>query len=360
MTTKRYMSNKKTSQQTISISPSLRDWIRRYVSVMHKKNPEDENYKSISAFYCSVMENVLKIFEKGKTIEDFDKVVDRETIDIFDKITYKAVMPLHDIVFKTNRYNIIDLNSMLGIFITLRKMYLSGNDILDIEDLKKIFERMRVYLSFNKLLKDTKLDYVFRKNKQYPIIIFEFSAIYKNLHYENCKFDAILIGMLGGKIINLIYSPKDCYTRFEIELTELAFRKHLTLNERKKLIDQNLKYFTNYWRILDDKDYYLWMKLTNDKDTIINFNKDDARRKWIEVIEADLRKFGTKEEFLLKILNYFDRLHWIKIENNEKPAFKLNLSKEKNEQDIQFLFEYLSKYANISEKNDIYYLEILI
>ena len=60
MTTKRYMSNKKTSQQTISISPSLKDWIRRYVSVMHKKNPRDRNYKSISAFYYSVMENVLK------------------------------------------------------------------------------------------------------------------------------------------------------------------------------------------------------------------------------------------------------------------------------------------------------------
>ena len=81
MTTKRYLSNKKTTQQTISISPSLKDWIRRYVSVMHKKKPEEEYYKSISAFYCYILEKVLKIFQEGKSLDDFDRLVSfkRET-----------------------------------------------------------------------------------------------------------------------------------------------------------------------------------------------------------------------------------------------------------------------------------------
>ena len=83
MTSKKYLSNKKISQQAISISPALKDWIKRYVNVMAKKNPHDERYKSISSFYCNVMEKVLTIFETKKTLDDLDKIVDREIENLY-------------------------------------------------------------------------------------------------------------------------------------------------------------------------------------------------------------------------------------------------------------------------------------
>ena len=70
------------------------------------------------------------------------------------------------------------------------------------------------------------------------------------------------------------------------------------------MINHNIEYLINYSRIVEDKDYYLWMKLAKDNDVIINFKNEEAREKWIETIENDLRKFGTKEEILLK------QLHW--------------------------------------------------
>lgn len=68
MTAKKFLSNKKTEQQTISISPALKEWIKRFVNVKHRESPEDKRFKSISAFYNSVMDEVLKKYEKEKNI----------------------------------------------------------------------------------------------------------------------------------------------------------------------------------------------------------------------------------------------------------------------------------------------------
>ncbi len=41
-TSKKFLSNKRTSKQTIVISPALKEWIERYVNVNRRKNPGDE------------------------------------------------------------------------------------------------------------------------------------------------------------------------------------------------------------------------------------------------------------------------------------------------------------------------------
>ena len=60
-TSKKFLSEKKTSQQTISISPALKDWIERYVSVNRKEYPKDMRFKSISSFYNYTMDKCMEI-----------------------------------------------------------------------------------------------------------------------------------------------------------------------------------------------------------------------------------------------------------------------------------------------------------
>ena len=50
MTSEKYLSQKKTTNQTISISPALKEWLQRYVRVEHHKFPEDKRFKSVLAF----------------------------------------------------------------------------------------------------------------------------------------------------------------------------------------------------------------------------------------------------------------------------------------------------------------------
>jgi len=57
------MSEKKTAQQSISLSPALKDWLQRYVNVNHREKPKDKKFKSISAFVTYTLEEALKLVE---------------------------------------------------------------------------------------------------------------------------------------------------------------------------------------------------------------------------------------------------------------------------------------------------------
>lgn len=58
-TTQKYLSQKKTACQTISLSPALKEWLKRYVRVKHRENNEKGKFKSISAFVSSVLEEAM-------------------------------------------------------------------------------------------------------------------------------------------------------------------------------------------------------------------------------------------------------------------------------------------------------------
>ncbi len=81
-TSKKYLSNKMTTMQTISISPALKEWVQRYIRINNKESPEDERYKSISAFYRYILENAIKILESGKTLDDLKDYDDKEFNDM--------------------------------------------------------------------------------------------------------------------------------------------------------------------------------------------------------------------------------------------------------------------------------------
>ncbi len=104
MASDRPLSKKKITQQTISTSPAIKEWVKRYVNVKRMKNPNDERYKSISSFYNYIMENLLKFFEEGKTIDDLKRVEDKKIKEFFDRFTFKAIIPLYEMAIEPNKY----------------------------------------------------------------------------------------------------------------------------------------------------------------------------------------------------------------------------------------------------------------
>jgi len=64
MTAQKYLSQKKTVCQTFSLSPALKDWVGRYVRVNNKKAPDEEQFKSVSAFISFLL--VKEMSQKAK------------------------------------------------------------------------------------------------------------------------------------------------------------------------------------------------------------------------------------------------------------------------------------------------------
>ena len=163
-------------------------------------------------------------------------------------------------------------------------------------------------------------------------------------------------GFLGLKITDLDYSEKDLYFRIKFEPTDLFFNDDLARKERIVLLKYNVDHVINYWRVINDKNHYLWMRMAEDKNLMINFKNEKARNKWIKTIEDDITKFGPIEDFKLNLLYYFERLNWIVIESEDDLKFQITLPEEFR-MERQFLQDYLSKHAKISGENDVFFLE---
>lgn len=356
MTTSKYLSNKKNSQQSISISPALKDWIERYVRVQQQKNPEDERYKSVSAFYCSVMESVLKMFEIGKTLDDFDKLMDPEMNDFFEKFSSKLFIPFVETAVAMDKYSLVDFKATTHFFMSMIKLYKENIDPYDFHSLKTIFERIRRRYLSTKLSKELILDLKTEKDGKVFSGSWMHWGTYKHLHHLNCKMLAESFGILGLKITDFEYNDKDLYFRFRFEPTDLFFKDDLSRKKRIELLKQNVNFIINYGRILKDKNHYLWMRMAEDNNLMINFKNEKARDKWIKKIEEDLDKFVPREDFKLYLLYFFERINWILIESEEELKFQITLS-ENNSEERQFMLEYLSKHAKVSGEKDRFYLE---
>ncbi|MHA1988394.1 MAG: hypothetical protein ACW98D_17300 [Promethearchaeota archaeon] len=358
MSSKKFLSAKKTSQQTISISPALKDWINRYVHVNHRKNQEDYRFKSVSAFYNYVMEKILSLFKKGKTLDDLERIEDKNIKDFFDRFTFKATIPLYEMVIETNRYTPFTFEFNTRFLFLYLNMFKGEVKTHNFEDVEIFFEKIRSRYAKSTVSKDMRLEISLGKDREMTRASLEFIGKHKNLHFENCKFFAAVFGILGVQVTDFIYSPDDYYCRLELLETDLLFnREDLVKKERLKLIEENVDYIVNYNRMLDDKDLFLWMRLAEDNEIFVSFKNQTVFNKWIKNIEAHLHKFGRKEEFLAKILQFFNKLHWIKIENIKNLSFRIERVIEENKEQKKYLLNYLSNISVISETEGINYLK---
>jgi len=355
MSSKKFLSKKKTVRQTISISPALKEWIERYVNVNSRKYPEDPRFKSISAFYNYVMENNMNIFKRGKTLDDFDRFVDSFMKEFQMEFSFNATIPIYEPALKMNKYVDLDPDNAIRFLFRLRRLaYSVGYNPHDLEEVRIFIDRIRNYFFENKLTKafnyEIKVDKSGEKPQQF---IFEFEGYYKNISFENFKFNIAIFSVFGLKLTNLIYSELENYCRLELTPTYLYFDKEMAKKERINLISDNMGNLINYNRIIDDNDHYLWIKMAQDKDVNISFKNEKVKRKWIDSIVKDF----SSENKLLKILKLFKIFHWINIENENELSFKITLSKEKDKKEREFLLEILSNYAQVSESQGKLYLE---
>ncbi|MHA2036827.1 MAG: hypothetical protein ACW98X_10360 [Promethearchaeota archaeon] len=347
---------KKSTQQTISISPELKERIEKYVMINQEKFPDDKRFRSISSFYTSVMEKSLDCFAKGKTLDDFESFVDSEIKDFFDKISFNGLIPYYEVAIKSNKYIDPTFEKIPLFFLTLRRLYLSLMDPTDIKTIKNMISRLRNYLLSNNLTKEIRLDLLTGSNANEIKGIFEYSGIYKNLCFETCKSTAAIFGLLGVKITKCLYSEKDLYYRFDLQTTELFFRKELAKKEIIQLIQHNISHLINYSEIINDLDYYLWIKMADAKDVILNFNNEVEGEEWVDLIKKDISKFTDEEDFPLYLLKLFEKMHWIEIENDKDLIFYIRLSK-KYQNEKEFLLNTLSKYSSIEKANGKHYLK---
>lgn len=347
---------KRSTQQTISITPELKKRVDNYVKDNQKKNPNDKRFKSVSALYNYVMDTVLDSFDKGKTLEDLDHLADSEFKNFFEKLSFNAVIPYYEEAIKTNRYSNPTLEKVTFFFLTIRKFYMSRMDPTETSSIQNLINRIKNYLVSNNLTKEFKIDLFTGKSKTDLTATFEFVGIYRNLGYETCKYTTAFFGLLGILVTDCVYSFKDTYYRFDLKATDLFYKMDLAKSERVKLMNYNISYFLNYSKIINDKDYYLWMKMAEDKDIIVIFNNEEIQREWMRLIEYDISKYSDKEDHAAHILKFFEKIHWIELISDKDLSFQIKLSETKNKRERDYFFEILTKYSDLSKLDENYYL----
>jgi hypothetical protein len=353
------LSKKKISQQTISISPALRHKIEEYVNEQHEKNSQDKRFKSISAFYNYVMKKTLECFDKGKNLDDFENYVDSEFKNFFEKISFKGTIPYYEEAIKTYKYTNPSLKKIPYFFLTIKRFYMKLMESRDIASIQNTVSRIKNYLVSNNVTKEFKIDLFTGKSRTDLTGVAEYAGYYKNLSYDTCKYTSAFFGILGIRVNNIVYSEKDGYYRFDLKATDLFYRDELVKSERIKLMNENISHFINYCRIINDKDYYLWMKMAEDKNAIICFNNQKTQNEWMNLLEDEIVKYSEKEDHLLNTLKFFEKLHWIEIESEEELSFQIRLSISKYPQESKYLQDILSRKSHIYNESGKYRLQAL-
>ncbi|MBD3255365.1 MAG: hypothetical protein GF383_09745 [Candidatus Lokiarchaeota archaeon] len=351
MTSKKHLSTKKTSLQTISISPALKEWIKRYVNVKHQENPEDERFKSLSSFYTHVMHKTMEAFETGKDLSDFEIFVDSELKEFYGKFSTNLVIPVIESELQESKYSRMDYKPEIRFIFANWKFYMRNVDFNHIKSVDHMFKRLKKYYISQKTTRELRLDFI---NEKY---ILEYQGVYKNLHYLNSKLFAATAGVVGLKVVNFIYSESDMYSRFDLIETPLFGSREFMKNERFELIEHNLRFLSNFNVLINDDINYLWKELVYDENAVICFNSKKSWNKWIERIESDILEFGTDTDKCSTMLRFFEKMHWIRIENEVEKKFQIRLDEGKFSEEIEFLLDYFSKNNKIVQDRDTYYLE---
>jgi hypothetical protein len=85
----------------------------------------------------------MQLFQRGKTLDDIERVEDKEVKDFFEPFSFKATIPLYEVVSESNRYNPFSFEFTTRFLLHytnwLRKYFRPGN----FDDLSLLFEKIR-------------------------------------------------------------------------------------------------------------------------------------------------------------------------------------------------------------------------
>ncbi|TFG19984.1 MAG: hypothetical protein EU533_06390 [Promethearchaeota archaeon] len=355
MSPKKYLSEKKTSVMSITISPALKEWVTTYVKRKQRELPEDDAFKSISAFVCGTLEKTLKMFESGKTFDDFEKVMDKRIEDIFGRLSGNLFLPIIEPGSILNAYVPLKFSKLSGLYMQMLKFYLNELDPKNIHNMENLFQRIKARYIFSGLTSDMRLELLKGENKG---VIEHIGGPYKYLHYLNLKFLVSMFGLLGAKLLSIDYIKDQNYCKMEYLITDIFYNKNASKKERIQLLEENSKFFTNFERIIQDEPVHTWIPLSNDTTTFVAFKELKDFNSCIEKVENDFKQFGENIDFFLHILKFFENIHWIRIINEEDLTFEIDLPKERFSDQIEYLLSYLSKYPIIIKKNPQFFNEI--
>ena len=107
-----------------------------------------------------------------------------------------------------------------------------------------------------------------------------------------------------------------------------------------------------------DFDYYLWMKLSNDKEAFVGFTDMSYVKKWLAIIIHDFQMFGDKKKIILTLLKFFEKMHWIEIENEKEICFRFRFLTSHNTKERTFLLDFMKQYGKIIEIEDKFCFEL--
>jgi len=223
---------------------------------------------------------VLKIFNEGKSLEDFDRLVDQELNEFYGPESANVLLPIFEPEVSMNKYLIMGFKENMHLLLGIRKMFISGVDFNDYKTYNTIFNRIKKRYISAKATKYMNLELFSEKGKQQFKGLIEHVGLYKNLHNLNCKLLAEFLGIIGLKIYNFLYSEEDLYYRLEFVPTELFFTQNLEIEKRIELMRHNVEYIINYYRVLDDATNHLWIKMADDNEVIINFKNEICFQIW--------------------------------------------------------------------------------
>jgi len=350
------LESKRTEKQTVSISPALKDWIERFVQKKHNENPDNEKYRSISAFYNYILQCALNFLKSSKNLEDLNKQR-KESKDDLESLTFRAILSLHEEWLKMNRYRGINFRRNVPLLIMIRKSLINGKDLYNFSDLEEIFERCINLTIPEEISKN--LSYHLTKSRKLEDIKLtcEHVGAYKNLQYENLKFLSLVLGFLGVELTDFFYSEKDSFTQLTYITTQLFFSKKTSRNRRIQLVQKNLDFFKDYSRLLNDFDPYFWMEMTSYDDVYLRFINIKVLNNWLNKIEQDLRFLEKEEDMISKLLEFFEKIHWIKINDKKDLTFKFVLEQKHNKEEFTFFKDTILKYAQIVQDEEIFRLK---
>ncbi|MFO8017536.1 MAG: hypothetical protein R6U96_02775 [Promethearchaeia archaeon] len=347
MVKKRYLSKKKNTRQTITISPFLKDWVKRFVKDQQEKYPNNDNYRSVSSFITYILKENLKLLEHGKTLDDLKNRPDKETLDFFDKITFKAIVQQYEIVSECGKYLIEDFDFLFPLLSKYRIFMMKNKkseEEFTIKDFLEGSERIYNFMKNNKITRN------FSINQMGEKLIVEYSAYYTNIHFILSKTFIMMGSILGFEFLNVSYENN--YTRMDIIPTNLFSNPKLLKNKRKELYLKNIKHLVNYHNLLkDEKCHHLWLDMASKPNALISFRSVEDGVKQIKKMIDEISSHCIRKERPEFILDIFKNFGWIN-RKHEQFSYELLISPEENriEKEImKEIYKYI-KGVNIIKK----------